>query len=106
MGECLRILCQNNHASWVTCLGRIEQFINLNFNETTEALPIEVHDDRPCVLEIERYLKFPQIRRGIAGENMKNKVKEKIRDKAEKRKRYQRVRMIEFQEGQQVIVIQ
>lgn len=42
VGECLRISCRHQHSSWATYLKQIENFINFNYNETTEVLPVEL----------------------------------------------------------------
>lgn len=40
VGECLRLASQSQHSSWAKYLRSVENFININYNETTAELPV------------------------------------------------------------------
>lgn len=58
------------------------------------------------MLSIEKYINYPPDREEIGWEMMKIKIRERLINKAERRNRYQRVKMIEFKKGQHVLVRQ
>lgn len=61
VGECLRIMIKNKHSMWGQYLGKVEEYINYNYNESTQLLSVEVQLGRKCVLKWERNIKYPPV---------------------------------------------
>lgn len=104
VGECLRISSIHQHSSWAKYLEQVENFINYNYKETTEVLPVQLQLKRNCTLGIERYIKYPPGREEADWETMRMKVRERLIRKAKKRNKYHKVRMIVFRTGQKVLL--
>lgn len=104
VGECLRIACGEQHSSWAKYLMPVEKFINLNYSEITEMVPMELQKEERYKLGIEKYIKYPPGREETNWEVVIKQVRERLIRKVEKRNKRQKVKWKEFEIGQDVLI--
>lgn len=104
VGECIRINCMNKHESWATHLGKIEDFINGQYNSMTGELPVELQCRCRCPLELERYLMYPKLGKPRNWQEVERAAKMRLEHQSKLRNKYCDNKVIEFQIGQLVLV--
>lgn len=104
VGTGMRILCGNRHQSWHDHLGRIKHFINYNYNSTTKELPIEIQGKTNVMLDVETKIKYPVELQGTNWEQRCSELRQRLKHQADRRSKYHKVKLIEFEIGQKVLI--
>lgn len=105
VGTFLRILCSQNHSSWVDKIQMIEGYINNNFSTATGEIPIELHTQQRVQLPLERQIDYLQSDRERNDcDHIFQMAKERLIKRAEQRKKGHKFRNIVFQVGQPVLI--
>lgn len=85
-------------------MGRIENFINCSYSEATGNIPVELQLGKNCTLGIEKYVEYPPGKEDTDWDKVREAVGERLTLRAEKRNRYHKVRIREFEEDQKVLI--
>lgn len=104
IGDSLRIGCFGKHRSWMNRLKEVEKNINYNFNTVTGFVPEEIQQGQLKNLPFETLIKFPRNGDDWDISKIKEIIQERIKKCGETRRKRQRDKNHNFEEGELVLV--